>query len=62
MKYKALKKKLNLAYKELGLLQEWAISEIDKQYDRHEAQMQIAENEIERLNVIIDFLYMRGRE
>ena len=39
-----------------------AIETINKQHEQHERQMEIAENEIKRLNTIIDFLYMRGRE
>ena len=39
-----------------------AMDAINKQHEQHERQMQVAEKEIERLNTIIDFLYMRGRE
>ena len=72
MKYKDLKKenktlseKLNNANKMVhDLMQEIdrAIYSIDKQHEQHESQMQVAENEIKRLNTIIDFLYLRGRE
>lgn len=73
MKYKALKKenkqlskKLNMANKtvhdlmqEIELLRERSIYEINKQHDQHESQMKVAEGEIKRLNVIINFLYMQ---
>lgn len=72
MKYKAIKQenktlaeKLNMANKTVhDLMQEIdrAIYSINKQHEQHESQMQVAENEIRRLNTIIDFLYMRGRE
>jgi len=76
MKYKELKRenkelsqKLNMANKtvhdlmqEVDLIREKAISATNKQHKQHESQMQVAENEIKRLNVIIDFLYTRGRE
>ena len=39
-----------------------AVDAINKQHEQHERQMEIAEKEIKRLNTIIDFLYMRGRE
>ena len=43
-------------------LRETFTSKINTQHEHHESQMKVAENEIRRLNTIIDFLYMRGRE
>jgi predicted phage tail protein len=50
-------------YKELAQeTADEAVEAIESQHEAHERQMQVAENEIKRLNVIIDFLYTRGRE
>ncbi len=69
MKYKELKRenkklnqKLNMANKTVHDLMQEIDRAINKQHEQHESQMQVAENEIRRLNTIIDFLYMRGRE
>ena len=76
MSKKHLKHKLNMANKavhdlmeevefwkkQVQLNTELAMETIGKQHEQHEKQMDIAENEIKRLNILIDFLYMRGRE
>ena len=66
MKKKELVKKLQDENKSLrgsaSRIHQRAIKKIEQQHEMHERQMQITENEIQRLNVIINFLYLKGRE
>jgi len=64
-----LKNKLNIANKtvhdlmeEIERLRVYGIESVCNTYEMYESQMKVAESEIDRLNVIINFLYMRGRE
>jgi len=64
-----LRNKLNMAnktvhdlMKENARLRDYGIESINKMDGMYESQMQVAEGEINRLNIIIDFFYMRGRE
>jgi len=46
--------------KENARLRDYGIESINKMDDIHESQMQVAEGEIKRLNVIIHYLETKG--
>ena len=57
-----LHKALSELMGEVERLRDYGIETINKMDGMYESQMQVAEGEINRLNIIIDFFYMRGRE